>query len=413
MRYQQNPRKGNVVLIVAICLTVLLGFVALALDGGMLLDERRDVQSAADTAALAAAEDLYVNWQTNKGLDPQGTAAKKAAALATANGFSSIQVNIPPAFGYFVGQPGYAEVIVTANQARAFSVLWGTDGLPVTGRAVAQGRWVPDKMGILVLNPTAPGSLTNTGGGIMTVAGVPTIVDSNSPSAATATGNGTVISPSIDITGVPGISGSGTWVGTVNAGSPPVPDPLAYLPEPDPTTMVVQATHPTHIAGQSTTTLDPGVYKGGITVTGQGLLVMNPGIYYMDGGGFSFSGLGGMNATGVMIVNAPKSNSDNISINGNGSINFSPPTSGIYSGISLWQVRSATNTIFVNGNGGSSMSGTFYTANGTLNVGGNGANDVIGSQYISYNLTLGGNGNFAVNWNANQTARTRIIELVE
>jgi hypothetical protein len=59
------------------------------------------------------------------------------------------------------------------------------------------------------------------------------------------------------------------------------------------------------------------------------------------------------------------------------------------------------------------MSGTFYAAGGTLKVSGNGTNDVIGSQYISYNLVLGGNGGFTVNWNVNQTARTRLIYLVE
>jgi hypothetical protein len=413
MRKENHKRRGAVAVLVAVCLTVVVGFAAIAIDGGLLLDDRRQAQSAADTAALAAADDLFANWQTNQGLDPLGTAKAKAIALATANGFPNTQVNIPALSGSFAGRPGYAEVIVTYNQKRAFSAIWGTGDLPVTGRAVSQGRWVPFKMGILVLNPTAPGALTNTGGGTMTVVGVPTIVDSNSPFAATATGGGTCISSEFDITGVPGISGSGTWQGTIYSGQPPTPDPLKYLPEPDPGTMILQSKNPTHIAGTNTTTVYPGVYKGGISVTGQGTLVMMPGIYYMDGGGFSFAGQGGMNASGVMIVNAPNSNSDNISINGSGSINFSPPTSGIYKGISLWQVRSATNTIFVNGNGGSSMSGTFYTAHGTLNVSGNGTNDVIGSQYISYNFVMGGNGSFAVNWNTDQTARTRLIGLVE
>jgi hypothetical protein len=59
------------------------------------------------------------------------------------------------------------------------------------------------------------------------------------------------------------------------------------------------------------------------------------------------------------------------------------------------------------------MSGTFYTAHGTLSVSGNGTTDVIGSQYISYNMVLGGNGSFQVNWNTDQTARTRLIGLVE
>src|SRR5262249_34212087 len=144
----------------------------------------------------------------------------------------------------------------------------------------------------------------------------------------------------------------------------PTPDPLAYLPEPDPTTMTVQSTNPTHASGSQTLNLQPGVYKGGITVSGQASLNMAPGIYYMDGGGFSFTGQGNLNAPGVMVVNTPKTSSDRININGLGAINLSPPTTGIYQGISLWQQRSSTNEIDVGGNGGSTMTGTFYAQHG-------------------------------------------------
>jgi hypothetical protein len=140
---------------------------------------------------------------------------------------------------------------------------------------------------------------------------------------------------------------------------------------------------------------------------------MAPGIYYMDGGGFSFAGNGALNAQGVMIVNAPQSANDTISINGNGAVNLSPITTGIYAGISLWQQRTSTNTIQVTGNGGQTITGTFYTAHGTLSVGGNGTNNVIGSQYISDMLTVNGNGNFVVQWNANLVAHARIVRLVE
>src|SRR5262245_9003826 len=102
-----------------------------------------------------------------------------------------------------------------------------------------------------------------------------------------------------------------------------------------------------------------------------------------------------------MIFAAPKQNPDVININRYGSITLSPPTTGIYVGISLFQQRSSTNTIYVAGNGTSSMTGTFYTAHGTLNVSGNGTNDVIGSQYISYQLKVNGNGTFKVAWDAN------------
>jgi Flp pilus assembly protein TadG len=110
-----------VAVLVAVCLTVLLSFVAIAVDGGMLLDSRRRVQAAADAAAMAAVEDLYLNWRTNQGLDPDGTAAAKAMDNAAANGFTNVVVNIPPQSGYFTGKAGYAEVIVTYNQPSARS----------------------------------------------------------------------------------------------------------------------------------------------------------------------------------------------------------------------------------------------------------------------------------------------------
>ena len=74
--------------------------------------------------------------------------------------------------------------------------------------------------------------------------------------------------------------------------------------------------------------MSPGVYHGGIAISGQANLTMEPGIYYMDGGGFSFTGQGNLVANGVMIFNAPKKTSDVVSISGTGSIVMSPPTSG-------------------------------------------------------------------------------------
>src|SRR5262249_45580356 len=62
-------RKGNVVVITAVCLVSLLSIVALALDGGVLLDQRRQVQATADAAALAAASELFASTFTNGGLD--------------------------------------------------------------------------------------------------------------------------------------------------------------------------------------------------------------------------------------------------------------------------------------------------------------------------------------------------------
>ncbi len=413
MNAVRRPRKGKVVVLVAFALLGLLGVTAIAVDGGLGMGDRQRAQAAADASALAAANVLYSGALTNNGLDSGGAAAKAAKACATNNGFSTgVTVKIPPETGQFATKAGYAEVRIDGNQKRQFSRIFGTDDIIFHGRAVAEARWSAAKVGIMVLNPGAPGAATIVGGAHVTVLGVPFIINSSAPDAATATGGGVVTATEFDITGNPGTSGSGTFIGPIIHG-PPVPDPLAYLPEPDPTKLTVQDKNGIHLSGPQKKTISPGVYTGGITVSGQATLSMNPGVYYMDGGGFSFTGQGSLNAQGVIIVNAPQKSSDVVNINGSGSINITPITTGIYQGISLWQTRSSANTMYVTGNGGSVMRGTFYTAGGTLNVTGNGSNDTIGSQYISDKLVVNGNGAFNVDWNANDTARTRIIRLVE
>src|SRR5205807_8721013 len=62
-----------------------------------------------------------------------------------ANGFpngstATVTVHIPPTSGPFQNKVGYAEVIITYNQPRHFSALWGSQTLPVQARAVAIGR---------------------------------------------------------------------------------------------------------------------------------------------------------------------------------------------------------------------------------------------------------------------------------
>jgi hypothetical protein len=395
-----------------------LGFAALSLDGALLHQDRRGAQGAADSAALAAAGNLFANWRSNAGQDPAGAAANDALAAAAANGFSNdgvnsnVTVNIPPLSGDHVGQAGYVEVIVQQFQQRAFSSIWSSNAVSVQARAVARGMWVPHNIGILVLDPASSGSLTSNGGSSVTT-NAKIIVDSNSPSATTVVGGGVLTTPELDVTGVPGTStsGGGTINGTVQDGQIPTPDPLAYLPEPDPTNMTVQSKKTVKLQNQGSLSLQPGVYQGGINVTG-GNLTLAPGIYYMDGGGFGFSGTGSLNAPGVMIVNAPQSNSDTVSITGTGTINLSPMTTGLYQGISLWQTRASTNTLTVSGGGAGSVTGTFYAQHGTLKVSGGGGSSV-GSQYISWDVSLSGNGNFSIVWSPTAVAPEKDLQLVE
>jgi hypothetical protein len=332
-------------------------------------------------------------------------------------------VNIPPAIGPFANKFGYVEVIIVYNQPRYFSTIWGSDSIPVTARAVAVGRWVGSKVGILVLDPTVKDAFITTGGGSVTVTGsAAVLVNSNNPaSAADASGGGSPTASSFYVTG--GVNGN--FNGTVVTGYPPSPDPLAYLPLPS---VPADGTMTVTNLGQGNKkyVLTPGRYanlpsfQSSDTVIFQQASAGNGGIYYLDGGGFSSQGatltMDPTTSGGIMIYSAPssQSSSQNINITGNASglVNLSALTSGPYQGILFFQNRTATQTMSVSGNGSFNLVGTFYLANGALGVSGNGTAS-IGSQYISRTLNVSGTGTITINYSDNGTAKERDIYLVE
>jgi len=132
----------------------------------------------------------------------------------------------------------------------------------------------------------------------------------------------------------------------------------------------------------------------------------------MNHGGFSFSGQGSLLGRGVMIYNDPNANSQRINVTGQGSVDLSPPTSGLYQGILFFQNRTADVAVNIVGSGGYTVSGTFYAASGPISVSGNG-DAYIGSQYISRTLDLGGNGSLNIDYTAFNPPGLRKLQLVE
>ena len=416
---RDGRRSGHLVVIVAASMVAILGTLAVSLDGGAIMSERRHAQATADAAALAAAGQLYYEFWANSGVDSSGTARAAALAAAANNSYdndgstSIVTVNIPPQSGYYIGRAGYAEVIVQYNHPRGFSALFGSGPVPVIARSVAVGMPIAADVGILVLDPSAKGAFNAGGGGVVNVADTPVVVNSTNQAGSISNGGTVIVAPEFDLTGNYVTVGSGSFQGTVNLNRPPMLDPLQYLPVPDPSTMPIQSGGKHQYTG-GTTTLYPGVYKGGISASGSASLNLAPGIYYMDGGGFGFSGQGNLNAPGVMIYNAPgNGNSAGISVTGQGVINISGMTSGVYQGLTFWQDRNSTVTGTISGGAGSSITGTFYFAGAQLNVSGSSGMVNLGSQYISNLLAITGGGTMNVQWNPIGVARRRMIALVE
>ena len=56
--------EGQTLVLTALCMTAMLGFLALAIDVGVLFRSKRCMQTAADAAAIAAAQDYMWNIST-------------------------------------------------------------------------------------------------------------------------------------------------------------------------------------------------------------------------------------------------------------------------------------------------------------------------------------------------------------
>jgi hypothetical protein len=438
LKRQSEPRRGHTVVLVAVCLIPITGIVAVVVEGGLLMSDRRQAQRAADNAALAAATDLFTNWNKNAGADPKGTASQSAVTTAAGNGFnndgtdSTVTVNIPPKSGTFVGQKGYAEVLVKYNQPRFFSRIWSSSAVQVSARAVARGTYTPASPGILVLDQTDNNTLNVTASGNVTVTNGGAIdVDSKSANGgATCTNTGNIVADTINLSdGKYNSSNSGTLIGTINYNQPPTPDPLASLPEPSqpgyptlPSSVLTllgsnyTTNNGVNDSGNKGNTIDlyPGYYAG-IKVTGNDQIVLHddngsPGIYYIGSQGLSISNAGGITGSNVMIYSA---GTGSISLTGSGSMSLSPPTSGTYQGITLFQERTSNKQISITGQGNMEMSGTFYAAAAKVSITGSGGyNNNIGSQWIAYQLYVTGSGSFSVNYSGLATP-VRRIQLVE
>jgi hypothetical protein len=405
---------------VAVGLTALLSMLALLVDGGLLLSERRHAQATADAAALAAASDLYAQWKTNQGADPNGTAAASASSVASCNGYTndgttnSVTVNIPPNSGNFVGRAGYAEVIVTWKQRRGFSAILGNETIRVSARAVAQGRSItggsaspailmlgegPNVTDITVdgspssVTVTVPSGTTGSGGSIY--------LDSRTNPAELNGSQSSVTAPYVYIA-KSGSAPSGVTASTsMVTGAPQLPDPLGYLPAPSANNVGARV-------GVDTTFATSGI-TGSVTLT--------PNTMYVVGGkGISLSGqssvtVQGNGADGGVMIYLTGANAA-ISLSGQSSVNLFALSSGPYAGMSIFQDRSDSAGWSVSGNGTLNSTGTIYAPAANVIASGNGG--TVAHQIIASSMTVNGTGNVvAYSTTPGQIAATRNLGLVE
>jgi Flp pilus assembly protein TadG len=438
-------RKGAVAPLTILCLSLLVGVAALVIDGGTLMEARRHVQAAADAAALAGAEDLYAKYLSNQGIDVSGTAKTSALATASANGFnndgvqSTVTVSTSPQ--QYQGGPnagktipaGYTEVIIQYNASHLFSGVFGSGTSAVRARAVARGSCTPLKYnGVIVLNLNLSDALTVSGGGLAVNGGIQ--INSSSSTAVSVTGSGTLTATQITTNPATGsllgnlLSLLGGSVPSIVT-SPPVPDPLRYLPPPNPVQLGLTTQGNNLSISSGIVNLHPGVYNGGIRISGSALVILHansdgtPGIYYLNGqNGLQISNMAVVTTAvgetaGVMIYNNWSGSGDTINVSGRGSLKIIPPAYGPYRGLSIFQKRgtptSTGPTVTISGGGNINATGTIYAAHAAVTLSGSSLLNTMGGQIIADSINVSGSAILNINPGSQPIANQRLLGLVE
>ncbi len=195
---RQNPyEKGQAIVLLVFLLIGLIAITALAVDGGLLYQSRRNTQNGADNAALAGAQAICYGENVSS----------KALASASANGFNddgvanTVTVSHPPVSGPFAGNSAYVEVVITSQQTPAFVRLIYAGAFETSARAVGHCQDTPAQVlgggaGLLVLNPSAGSAFKGSGTNTVTVSGG-VFVNSNSSSALNLSGSARLTSDTI------------------------------------------------------------------------------------------------------------------------------------------------------------------------------------------------------------------------
>jgi Flp pilus assembly protein TadG len=496
---RRRPRSaGQVLVIFAFGLVGILAIAALVFDVGHDLVERRNQQKAADAAALAGAR--YLDMPTCKAafsLANCPEARMAAEELATRNGYVDgasvdVTVKIPPGpESNHHNQPGHIQVTLTVTRPTLFGGVLGIANTRVGTIAVARNA---DEFSVahsmIALNPTECQSAKFGGNGSVTVAGS-IQVDSTCPSDAIhgAGSNIVVNAPGCYVVGgyqyharsdvdcdtsTPGLdppvsgvepagdpleslrgptlaaAGSGAAV-HVEMGTGRVNDcPIYNAPSPPDLSDAGTLENPKTCdlsALDSVVRMWPGVYYGGLKVNGNSsrpiTIYMEPGIYYLAGGGFQIAGGGVTIKTvaagttneggGILIYNTDDPYFRTVCTNGTYSgpgcigaikttgnasdtveIHWEPFEFDPYKNMLIYQDRNATSQpgLDISGEGRVlEMSGTVYLPEANVKLAGNG--DSITVQVIADTFDVTGNGSLSITYDADSLVKLRGTGLVQ
>ena len=399
----RSDKRGNVLVIAGAALPLLIGSVGLATDTIQWALWKRQLQRAADSAALAGA---YARFQSGSST----TAANRD--LTNNNHLWVPLMSGYPQINDLTDTSSYTkavEVSLRVQRSLSFSGMFMTSApvISVTARAAAidHGDFcvvaleTSNNSGIIIQGSTN----VNMGCGMI----------SNSPSASVSVGvNGTAHNVTADP--VAGAGGVPDINGVTNEQSHHVaqPDPYEGKYSTDIPPSVPCGSMNDHVVSVSggVTTLSPGCYTGNnqFKFTG-GNYVLQPGTYYLDSTDFSTQGNGTITGDGVTII-LTGTNPGQVNINGTSTVQLTAPTTGPYANMLMIQSSSASdsnNANIINGSNTSSFDGAIYIPKQQVTLSGSSGAMTKCAMFVARRVEFAGNSNIQNN-TTGCTAATKV-----
>jgi Flp pilus assembly protein TadG len=275
----RQTAHGQVMILFAVALIALVGMVALAVDAGFLMAERRQNQAAVDAAALSAAQAVL----DNKDSTFVQLSGKSYGALNSSVSEGQVNVEWPaPGNGPQSG-PYYVRVTITKEVQKFFlGAIYG-GSWQVTNTAVAGVEPVPKPYALVALSPCPAAGIKLNGGVTVTINGGGSILSNCNITNTALGGSSSLVSVGGSIDAVGYIESNEQWYAAdgINPGMRPVADPLKDATPPDPATLATITALPACM-NDAICYIEPGVYNS-LSFNVRNKVCMQPGIYYLTG----------------------------------------------------------------------------------------------------------------------------------
>jgi len=385
-----RKEHGQAVVVIILAVVAMIGFVALAVDGGRVFAEKRQAQNAADAAAFAAA------MAAVEEKDPQ-TAALEQAALndyETA-GATRVSVYHPPVEGPYTGDDQYYQVVIERNLGATFGRAIGMTEYTVRSVAVAHAQPIKP-----VIEDNVIHALDDDGVGIEFKGKVTVNVK-----------GGNIYSNSgirqVGTSGNIGVEGgdilySKPWVfeqsgnGTITPSPKVAAGPLfpSAVPEPD-----CGKTTYSPAGGNKASEFNPGRYTTELVINNKEVK-LNPGMYCLERG---FRINGNANVTGKNVVFILLGG--DFLTNGGANVRLTRPNDYVdpsgnqWGGMLVYAPPSNPDAVIeLSGNMNGTYAGTVFAPLGWCRVGGNAQAMSVKSNIVCENILFHGNPVITINY---------------